>query len=173
MKTQLYGEVDLLAERIGEFIQYWGFKKIHGKVWAHIFLSKEPMCSSELTERLGVSKALISQTVHELLEYEVIEQKEKNKRSCCYKSNLNLATVITAVLRKRERRLLSEIYTSYRNVSDMSDNQLSELNIDSERLNKLGKMIQFAEQFLGGILKLSDFKFIGLDKVFNLKNLTK
>ena len=28
-----------LSGEIGNFIEYWGFKKIHGKVWALVFLA--------------------------------------------------------------------------------------------------------------------------------------
>ncbi|MFQ5770977.1 MAG: hypothetical protein ACE5HX_10610, partial [bacterium] len=55
-----------LAESVGEFIKYWGFKEIHGRIWVHIYLSQAPITAKDLTEKLGVTKGLISMMLSEL-----------------------------------------------------------------------------------------------------------
>ena len=51
-KPSPYPELDELAEFVGEFIQYWGFKRIHGKIWAHLFLSEVPLDATTLVSSL-------------------------------------------------------------------------------------------------------------------------
>ena len=73
-------EIKELTKLVGLFIQYWGFKKIHGQVWASIFLSKQPIDSTTLVKRLGVSKALVSLAIKDLLHYKVIRVSGPGKR---------------------------------------------------------------------------------------------
>jgi two-component system phosphate regulon sensor histidine kinase PhoR len=40
-----------LSEQIGDFIQYWGFKKIHGMIWTHLYLSSTPLSAHELIQK--------------------------------------------------------------------------------------------------------------------------
>lgn len=53
-------ELEDLANEVGDFICYWGFKKIHGRLWTHIYLARVPLDAGQLMQRLKVSKALIS-----------------------------------------------------------------------------------------------------------------
>ena len=63
-----------LISNIGAFIEYWGFRNIHGRVWGTIYLSNKPMSTPEIVERLDVSKALISGAINELLDHGLIER---------------------------------------------------------------------------------------------------
>lgn len=64
--------IETLAEQVGSFIQYWGFKKIHGQIWTHVWLAKNPIDATTLVLRLEVSKALISLAIKDLVHYDVI-----------------------------------------------------------------------------------------------------
>lgn len=103
-------EMEDVASQIGEFIEYWGFKNVHGRIWTHLFLAETPLDASDIVERLCISKALVSMSISDLLEYEVIQFAGKSERSTVlYKANPNVTSVIVNVLRKRERRMLSRI----------------------------------------------------------------
>ena len=47
-----------VADRAGAFIEWWGFKAIHGRVWTLLALRKSPMPQSMIAQTLGVSRAL-------------------------------------------------------------------------------------------------------------------
>jgi len=40
-----------LADSVGDFIRYWGFKEVHGRIWVHIYLSDNPITAKELTQK--------------------------------------------------------------------------------------------------------------------------
>src|SRR5258708_3849854 len=65
-------EIESLSNEIGKFIHHWGFKKIHGKIWTHLYLSETPLDAGTLMKRLDVSKALMSLSLRDLLKYKVI-----------------------------------------------------------------------------------------------------
>lgn len=166
MKDQLIQEVDSLADGVGEFIKYWGFKKIHGKVWCHLFISQEPLDAAELLERTKVSKAFMSQCLSDLLDYNVIlvdPQPSKTKR---YRANPSVLNVIFSVLRSREKVMLSGIFASYRNVCSLRKEELDSVGVSYKQLQQLGRMIQLSERFLNSILTLSNFSFQNLEKLF-------
>ncbi|MGA3762246.1 ArsR family transcriptional regulator, partial [Bacillus velezensis] len=73
-------ELEDFAEQIGQFIEYWGFKRVHGRLWVHLMLSEAPLDASQLIRRLRVSKALVSMSLGDLLEYDVIEEAGKSAR---------------------------------------------------------------------------------------------
>lgn len=158
--------MDELSNRVGEFIRYWGFKKIHGKIWCHLFLSTHPLDATDLIERTGVSKALMSQSLSELLEFNVIEMVEEGRKKKRYITNKNILTVITSILRKREQTMLCDIHTHFRVVSNFSKEQLEMACVDPEKLKRLGNMVSFAEKFLCSMLRFESFSFKSFKKVF-------
>ncbi len=61
-------------------------------------------------KRLGVSKALVSFSIADLLEYRVIEQVSKGPRRTVYfQANPNLTDVIFNVLHNREKKILASV----------------------------------------------------------------
>jgi DNA-binding transcriptional regulator GbsR (MarR family) len=158
-KSQIF-ELHELTEMIGEFIQYWGFKKIHGKIWCLLFLSKTPLDANDFMEHFAISKALVSQSLTELKEYNVIVELGKGeKKTLLYKANPHLTEVIFGVLRSREKRLLCQIYASFRLLNDLPLETQNAANIDQENLKRLGSMIRFAEKFLVGVLAFEKLDF--------------
>ncbi len=110
MRPTIASEIFQLADCVGQFIEYWGFKKIHGKIWTLLYLSQDPLSATELCKRLGVSKTLLSFSVAELLKYKVIEEDSRGpKRTVYYRANADVTSVILNVLRGRERVMLFEI----------------------------------------------------------------
>lgn len=107
-------EVCDLADKVGDFIQYWGFKRLHGRVWCHIFLSPDGLTVAQLMGTLGVTKGLLSIAINELVEFKVIHADRKIKNGAVvYKSNSNLNEAIVDILRSRERKMLAEIWSAY------------------------------------------------------------
>ena len=74
MNQEFESKRKVLADSVGDFIKYWGFKEIHGKVWLTIYLSDKPITAKELTNHLGVTKGLISTALAELIAYRVVNK---------------------------------------------------------------------------------------------------
>ena len=140
-----------LAESVGEFIKYWGFKEIHGRIWLYIYLSKEPITAKEITARVGVTKGLVSVTLSELIAYQVIEKVNiGNAKSPGYQSNTDLVQVIYNILRNRELKLTARIQENIRELSEemRSVNQLEIVT----KLTQLEDMTKFAMDSLKKLL---------------------
>lgn len=150
-------ELEDVVNQIGEFIEYWGFKNVHGRIWTHLFLSPEPLDAGELVGRLGVSKALVSMSIADLTEYDVIQVAGKSSRATvCYKTNPDIVGVISNILRKRERRMLCRLSSAAKLLKDLPANSRSAFPLSDEKARLLTEMVGTAEATLDQMLQLSD-----------------
>ncbi len=142
-------QISDLADAVGEFIRYWGFKRVHGQLWTYIYLSKKPLSGADLTRALKVSKALVSPALAELLDFKLIDCLETDGRTKKYSANPDVFKVIKSILSSRERNLIKNAHHKF---------ELLEMNapktdheLDSDRMRNLGSMITsagFALEFI-------------------------
>ena len=144
-------ELDHLCHLIGQFIEYWGFKSIEGKIWAYLLLAKKPLCPQDLMERTGVSKGLVSISISRLMEYDVISlDHTEGKRTQFFQVNPNITEVIKGVLRTRERKMIAEISTAISLLEQVPTEELSLIN--AKRVKYLKKITQYAGKVLDILL---------------------
>ena len=99
-----------LSLSIGNFIRYWGFRRIHGAIWTQLYLSDTPLTAAELTRRLKVSKALVSPAMTELEKWQLVRVlKTDNAKSKFYVANEDINAVIQHVLKIREQKMIAKI----------------------------------------------------------------
>lgn len=94
-----------VCDAVGAFIEYWGFKSIHGRVWALLALRTQPMPQSEIAQVLGVSRSLISGSVAELMTHGLVRP-VGGHRNAPYEAVMDFWPTIADVLRGREWMLL-------------------------------------------------------------------
>ncbi len=152
-KDKLPPELDKLADGVGKFIEYWGFKSIHGRVWTLLYLSKNPMSAIEISRKLKVSKTLLSFSIAELLKFNVIlEAGRGEKRTVYFTVNPNITEVILNVLRKREKPMLGEIYSNYERVKQLAHQIDPTFKLEMDRLKKMGEFILSAQEVLQSLI---------------------
>ena len=158
-KTTQNNEVDLqtsLAEisgAVGDFIRYWGFRRIHGQIWTQVYLSKRPLSGADLTRALGVSKALVSPALVELEAYGLIRNKGGDAKTKQYVANPNVTSVIRKVLKTRESALLARALKSCEKIQAIPTDSLN-AGLNPKRLAALAEMIQSSKSGLEMIVSL-------------------
>ena len=147
-------EIETLVDQLGSFIQYWGFKKIHGMIWAHVWLAKNPIDATTLVKRLDVSKALVSLAIKDLLKYDVIQILDKgDRRKMFLVPNTDVQTVISNVLKQRETMMLNSILKSQDLVEQLEQKSKDKFDLNSDRLDQMKMMTAMAEMALSGLIK--------------------
>jgi DNA-binding transcriptional regulator GbsR (MarR family) len=155
--AQKVPEWEELAEQIGEFIALWGFKRIHGRIWCYLHLSAAPLDAGALVKRLRVSKALVSISLKDLLQYRVVLSAGTGKGGVqLYRSNPDIMEGILTVLRSRERKLLGRIQASFKNLEKLGEGHGI---VDSSKVAELKDLIGAAEELLDAFLR---FKSVDL-----------
>jgi len=147
--------VEHLAEQVGDFVAYWGFKRIQGRIWCLMYLAGGPVDAGWLIERLGASKAHISTSLKELRRYRVIEPCGTSPRNTLlYRANPRLMDVILGVLRGREQAMMMRIQAAAGELGAMNDPALRGGWIDPQRARQMVALIDTAGTLLRQVLQL-------------------
>ena len=62
-------EIELLhevADAVGALMEFWGFKRVMGRIWTTLYLEGEALPAQEICDRLGISGGAASMTLSEL-----------------------------------------------------------------------------------------------------------
>lgn len=154
MKKQDLLKIRKLSKNIGHFIRYWGFRQIHGEIWALVYLSEKPLSGIEIGEILMVSKALISPALKELEAEGLIKRApSENSKTKRYQAEEDVVPIIHGVLKRREQPMMNQIFESY---EDLKNSPPEEGALKPERLEKMGKMIQMGQMGLFTLLSMAD-----------------
>jgi HTH-type transcriptional regulator, glycine betaine synthesis regulator len=97
-----------VADQIGSLMEFWGFKRVHGRVWAILFLAQEPLSAAEIQKRLGVSVGATSMALTELRRWGAVREVRTGERSTHFEPETNIWRLVARVLQDREKRLLDE-----------------------------------------------------------------
>lgn len=144
-----------LSLSVGDFIRYWGFRRIHGAVWTQLYLSRTPLSCTDLTYKLGLSKALISPALVELCNYKLIhEAPAPNEKTKVYEASENVNEVIQHVLRVRESKMLKKITSDF---SAFQQSDAAAEDLSQTRVKSLESMIFSANIMLEMMLAQEDF----------------
>jgi DNA-binding transcriptional regulator GbsR (MarR family) len=99
-----------VLEAVGRIIDYWGFKRNHGRVWALLYLRDESQDAATIGRRLGLSKGAVSMVLRELEGWAVIRRVPVRSRSgVAYVAERDLWLMLETVLRQRESRLFDQV----------------------------------------------------------------
>jgi DNA-binding transcriptional regulator GbsR (MarR family) len=110
------------CEAIGQVMELWGFKRIHGMIWMYVFLQPEPVTAQDIRQALGISSGLVSMTVAELQHWDVIHrQTVPGDRKDYYVAEFNIWRPILKVLREREYYQMNTALEALRDVRSSLD----------------------------------------------------
>jgi DNA-binding transcriptional regulator GbsR (MarR family) len=146
-------QVDALADKIGKFIAYWGFKEIQGRIWSYLFLFENPSSAVDLARKLKVSKALISIAMKDLIRFGVIEEAGRGKgRIIFYRANPHFKDAIVNVLKTREKKMISQISHSVSELAKVPAEGRKNLGLDLSHVSELQAAVSLAEGFLDSLI---------------------
>src|SRR5947208_4040306 len=99
-ESELLHEV---ADAVGALMEFWGFKRVMGRVWTILFLRGEPLSAAELCEQLEISSGAASMTLAELEHWAVVRRSRKpGDRREYFEAESDIWKMISRVLRERE-----------------------------------------------------------------------
>lgn len=145
-----------VADAVGAFIEYWGFKAIHGRIWAVLALNGAPMPQSEVARLLGVSRSLVSTAISELTDYGLVRPVDDH-RNAPYEAVLDVWPTISEVLREREWMLLETVRQSLEAARDEAEQVRARGEVptfDPARIVLLLNMTELAQTVLRLLISL-------------------
>jgi DNA-binding transcriptional regulator GbsR (MarR family) len=100
----------LALDAVGNVIEFWGFKRNQGRLWALLYLRGRAFPASELQKTLGLSKGAVSMLTRELEQWHVIERvRIPDESAWHFQANTDLMDMIGRVIEEREGRFISRV----------------------------------------------------------------
>lgn len=93
-----------VSDVVGRLIEFWGFKRNMGRIWAVLYLSPEPLSAEDLRAALQLSSGAVSMTVNDLLRWGVVRKVwVQGERKDFYTAEVQLWRMISRVFNEREK----------------------------------------------------------------------
>src|SRR5689334_1641854 len=91
-----------VADAIGGLIEFWGFKRAMGRLWAILYLSPQPLGAQEIGDRLTMSAGAVSMALSELMKWGVVKKAWRpGERREFYEPETSFWKMISRVYRER------------------------------------------------------------------------
>jgi len=146
------------ARCVGDFIRYWGFRRIHGEIWTVLYIFPRPVSGVELVDILEVSKALVSPALRELQDYGLIYPvlgASEDDRTRYFTAKEDVFSIIRSILKTREKTLLANALDSYLALKrGLSDHPDPSQVFDPDRFNQIEAMVRSAVHVLPTVIRL-------------------
>lgn len=100
-----------VADQLGALMEFWGFKRVLGRLWTMLYLSDRPLTAAELGEQLSLSASAISLAMTELKRWGVVHEdvsfSTRTRRAQSYRAEVNVWSMVNNVFRQRELPLIA------------------------------------------------------------------
>lgn len=147
-------EVEIqVADQVGRIMDFWGFKRVHGRIWTILYLSTEPLSNAQIQKRLGISVGAASMALAELRQYGVVREAPVQRRAVHYEPETNIWRIVSRVLAHRERLVLVECAETLTHaLSVLRRENKAENSYVINRIDRLLRMTTIAQGMLNVLL---------------------
>ena len=133
----------IAVDAVGNVIEFWGFKRNQGRVWALLYLRGEPLTAGEIERELDLSKGGVSMLLRDLERWGVIQRVRPPQDSAWrYAAETDLVRMVTHVIEEREAGFVARIRADLAEARRLAE---STSDVPRERLKRLEKMNTLAE----------------------------
>ncbi|ATB33501.1 GbsR/MarR family transcriptional regulator [Melittangium boletus] len=133
----------IATDSVGNVIEFWGFKRNQGRVWALLYLRGEPLTAAELERELVLSKGGVSMLLRDLERWGVVRRvRSPQDNAWRYAAETDLIRMVSHVVEDREAAFISRIRAD---LSEARRLALAQPALPTDRLARLEKMATLAE----------------------------
>lgn len=99
-----------MVDAVGNVIEFWGFKRNQGRVWALLYLRDADLSAPELQDVLGLSKGAVSMLTRELEQWGVVRRiRHRGESAWRFSANSDLLAMVNRVLESREVQFITRV----------------------------------------------------------------
>ncbi len=139
-----------VSDVVGRLIEFWGFKRNMGRVWAVLYLSPESMSAEDLREALQLSSGAVSMTLSELGRWGVVRKVwVQGERRDFFTAEVQLWKMVSRVFNEREKAEITSAIESF----EEALRQIEPLR--SSRDPKIRARAELQAERIGNLLELA------------------
>jgi DNA-binding transcriptional regulator GbsR (MarR family) len=107
------------ADAIGRLMEFWGFRRHMGRLWTILYLSPEPMTTTELSDTLRLSSSAVSLSLGELVRWGAVRKTWRpGERKDFYEAENSVWKLLRRVYERRELNLIREAIDAFSDAQD-------------------------------------------------------
>jgi HTH-type transcriptional regulator, glycine betaine synthesis regulator len=148
-----------VVDAVGGLIEFWGFRRAMGRMWAILYLSPQPLAASELGERLAMSTGAVSMTLSELVHWGVVKKSwVPGDRKDYYEPETSIWKMVSRVFRERElAQIRAAIEIFQETLAEIGKqrgggDEKRRLRFVAERIESLLQLARLGEMLLAAVL---------------------
>jgi HTH-type transcriptional regulator, glycine betaine synthesis regulator len=148
----------LVCDAVGDVIEFWGFKRNQGRVWALLYLRQEPMSAAQIQEALDLSKGAVSMITRDLEQWNVIRRvRHPGEAIWHFVAEVEFIHMIRRVLSEREGALVSRVSTDLDDAARLARDSGDVPEDVVERIARMRALAHLIEQALNIFLQTARF----------------
>ncbi len=149
MPAQMAAWESLVVEAVGNTIDFWRFKRNHGRAWALLFLRGQPLSQADLQRSLGLSKGAASMVTGELERWGVIQKvRVAGDATWRYVAQTDLMRMIRRVLQERELTFVERVKSDLDEAHDLAKATGDVPHEIMQRLNRMRMLASLVDKAL-------------------------
>lgn len=156
--------VALVAETMGELVEFWGFKASMGRIWATLYLSVDPLAADRIASMTGLSTGAVSMGITELAQWGLILRVPvPGERKRYYSAHTDIWETIRRIFRERELRLIGRAVERFEQAKAILEEEAANHPEDAalpqvlERLQGLLVLARTGYQLVERFAEVGDF----------------
>ncbi len=157
----------IAIDAVGDVIEFWGFKRNQGRVWALLYLHDEALPASAIERTLGLSKGAVSMLIRDLERWRVIRRERSAGDSAWrYRAETELIRLVTRVVEQREGEFITRIRGDISEARRLAAEAGSVSPQQIARLEKMSSLADHTERALKLFIRTARLDVGGMFEVF-------
>jgi len=150
------------ADAVGDVIEFWGFKRNMGRIWAVLYLRGAGLTAAEIGGDLSLSKGAVSMLLTDLLRWGVVRRGRPGPGDArLHEAETDLFAMIGRVVREREMALIEDVGEKLEEASEMARREYAPADARA-RLDRLMSLARAAEGALSTFLRTANLSALAL-----------
>ncbi len=167
-KQALWPSEAAVSDVVGRLIEFWGFKRNMGRIWAVLYLSPDPLSAEDLRRLLSLSSGAVSMTLGELARWGVVRRVwVQGERKDFFAAEVQLWRMISRVFNEREKMEIDTAIEAFEEALASLDRMktqaasapakerqeiLARVELQKERIGKLLELSKLGKKLLDALL---------------------
>lgn len=157
----------IAVDAVGNVIEFWGFKRNQGKVWALLYLRDVALTAAEIEAELELSKGGVSMLLRDLERWGVvIRVRSPTDASWRYQAETDLLKTARRVIEEREFAFIERVRADLNEARKLAEKDGEASKAQLSRITKLETVAEATEKALRLFLKTSRLDVAGMFEVF-------
>jgi HTH-type transcriptional regulator, glycine betaine synthesis regulator len=137
----------LAIDAVGNVIEFWGFKRNQGRVWALLYLRDVTLTAAEIEHDLSLSKGGVSMLLRDLERWGVVLRvRTPGEGSWRYRAEVDLTKMVRRVIEEREFTFVGRMRADLAEARRMAQDDPSARGEALARLQRMELLADAAEK---------------------------